>query len=53
LELDEEDRGRMEGALAESTIPPESVYGLERGREGPHGAIMRYNLNRAVRKEVP
>lgn len=35
----------LESALAEIPAPPGPVYGLERVREGPHGAIMRYNLN--------
>ncbi len=35
----------LEAALAETPVPPGPVYGLERDREGPHGRIMRYNLN--------
>ena len=46
LELDQEDRKILEVALAASRIPPGPVYGLERDREGPHGRIMKYNLNR-------
>ncbi len=46
LELDQEDQARMDRAMAELAIPPGPVYGLERDREGAHGAIMRYNLNR-------
>ena len=32
--------------LADIQPPPGPVYGLERDVKGPHGAIMRYNLNR-------
>jgi aryl-alcohol dehydrogenase-like predicted oxidoreductase len=35
----------LEAVLAETPAPPGPVYGLERDRNGPHGAIMRYNLN--------
>jgi aryl-alcohol dehydrogenase-like predicted oxidoreductase len=45
LHLDDEDREALEAALGEARIPPGPVYGLERDREGPHGRIMRYNLN--------
>jgi aryl-alcohol dehydrogenase-like predicted oxidoreductase len=46
LELTQEDRDELEAALGLAQIPPGSVYELERDREGPHGRIMRYNLNR-------
>jgi aryl-alcohol dehydrogenase-like predicted oxidoreductase len=36
----------MEDILSEIPMPPGPVYGLERIVDGPHGAIMRYNLNR-------
>jgi len=45
LTLDEEDHGRIREALQAATGPSGPVYGLERDREGPHGRIMRYNLN--------
>ena len=32
--------------LERTPLPPGPVYGLERVVDGPHGAIMRYNLNR-------
>jgi len=35
----------LDSVLSESPIPPGPVYGLERDRLGPHGSIMRYNLN--------
>ena len=37
---------RIERILAALTPVPGEVYALERDREGPHGRIMRYNLNR-------
>lgn len=46
LEFDDEDRAALETALSGARIPPGPVYGLERDREGPHGRIMKYNLNR-------
>lgn len=46
LELGGEDWTELDRALATSRIPPGPVYGLERDREGPHGRIMKYNLNR-------
>lgn len=46
LRFDAEDRAFLEEALAASRIPPGPVYGLERDREGPHGRIMKYDLNR-------
>ena len=35
----------LAAVLAETPLPPGPVYGLERVMDGPHGAIMRYNLN--------
>jgi aryl-alcohol dehydrogenase-like predicted oxidoreductase len=46
LVLDEEDYETLAPALAEAKGPSGPVYGLERDRNGPHGRIMRYNLNR-------
>lgn len=37
---------RIERILGELTPVSGEVYALERDREGPHGRIMRYNLNR-------
>ena len=45
LVLDAADRVALEAFLADSPIPPGDVYESERDREGPHGRIMRYNLN--------
>ena len=42
--------GAEEAALLEEAVPGAmegAVYGAERDREGPHGRIMRYDLNRA------
>ena len=44
LMLDGQDRDAIEAILAESQGPDGEVYGLERNRSGPHGAIMKYNL---------
>jgi hypothetical protein len=27
------------------SIPPDDVFDLERDKTGPHGSIMKYNLN--------
>lgn len=45
LVLDPADRADLEAFLAETPVPPGDVYECERDREGPHGRIMRYNLN--------
>ena len=45
LSLEEEDRKTIEDALEEARGPMGPVYGLEREMDGPHGRIMRYNLN--------
>ena len=44
LALDDDDRRLLEPFAGAG--PPGDVYALERDREGPHGRIMRYNLNR-------
>jgi aryl-alcohol dehydrogenase-like predicted oxidoreductase len=46
LSFDEEDREMIGAALEGIGVPDGPVYGLERDRDGPHGRIMRYNLNR-------
>ncbi len=38
--------GALEELLLQVRMPPGPVYGLERMVGGPHGALMRYNLNR-------
>ena len=45
LVLSSEDRQRIDAVLAQRTGPLGSVYELERDRNGPHGKIMKYNLN--------
>ena len=47
LELDEEDRRLLDGAPDSRRGPSGDVYSLERIRNGPHAAIMKYNLNRS------
>jgi len=46
LELDEADRAAIEAVTALRRGPSGDVYELERDRDGPHGRIMRYTLNR-------
>ncbi|MGI9332658.1 MAG: aldo/keto reductase [Gammaproteobacteria bacterium] len=43
--LDDEDRAALQAVLALRRGPRGPVYGLESDRSGPHGAIMKYNLN--------
>jgi aryl-alcohol dehydrogenase-like predicted oxidoreductase len=44
--LDEADRAAIAALLAEHPGPPGDFYALERDRHGPHGRIMKYELNR-------
>jgi aryl-alcohol dehydrogenase-like predicted oxidoreductase len=44
--LDEADRAAFAGLLARHPGPPGDFYALERDRHGPHGRIMKYELNR-------
>jgi aryl-alcohol dehydrogenase-like predicted oxidoreductase len=46
LELDEVDRATIEAVTARRRGPRGDVYDLERDRDGPHGRIMKYTLNR-------
>lgn len=46
IALDEDDRAALEAVLEKSRGPSGPVYALERDRTGPHGRIMRYDLNR-------
>ena len=46
LSLSEADFASIEVVLSAAVGPSGSVYGLERNREGAHGEIMMYNLNR-------
>lgn len=47
LVLTAQDRQCIETVIAQSTGPAGPVYGLEQDRNGPHGRIMKYNLNSA------
>lgn len=42
------DTTELDEVLAESRPVPGDVYELERDRTGPHGAIMKYNLNKGA-----
>jgi aryl-alcohol dehydrogenase-like predicted oxidoreductase len=44
--LDAEDRATIEAVLARRTGPEGDTFTLERDREGRHGRIMKYNLNK-------
>ena len=43
--LDQDDLSVIEEMTKKSNGPAGPVYDLERDKNGPHGAIMRYNLN--------
>ena len=45
LSLDGDDRQAIQASLDRAVGPNGPVYALERDRKGPHGQIMRYNLN--------
>lgn len=47
IALDEEDRSAIDRVLARKAGPDGDTYTLERDREGRHGRIMHYNLNKA------
>jgi len=44
--LDDADRAAIDALLAEHPGPGGDFYALERDRHGPHGRIMKYELNR-------
>jgi aryl-alcohol dehydrogenase-like predicted oxidoreductase len=46
LQLDAADRAAIESVTSRRTGPAGDVYALERDRDGPHGRIMKYTLNR-------
>lgn len=46
LTLTAQDLGGIEAILAQGNPVPGDVYTLERDREGRHGAVMKYNLNK-------
>jgi aryl-alcohol dehydrogenase-like predicted oxidoreductase len=43
--LDADDRAAIATVRAQLSAPPLDVFDLERDKEGPHGSIMKYNLN--------
>ncbi len=45
LQLTDDDRAALGAVLDRASGPGGDVYHLERDRSGPHGRIMRYNLN--------
>jgi aryl-alcohol dehydrogenase-like predicted oxidoreductase len=45
IALDADDLARIDAVLARRRGPAGDIYGLERDRTGPHGAIMKYQLN--------
>jgi hypothetical protein len=47
FELDAQDRGAIESLLSQCRGPAGDTYALERDRQGRHGRIMKYNLNKA------
>ena len=46
LRLSSDDHAELRQACTGVASPPGNVYQLERDRSGPHGRIMRYDLNR-------
>jgi aryl-alcohol dehydrogenase-like predicted oxidoreductase len=46
MNLDGADESILKSAMDQAVGPAGPVYGLEREMDGPHGRIMRYNLNR-------
>lgn len=46
VRLEESDRAAVEAVLSRRRGPTGDVYALERDRDGPHGRIMKYTLNR-------
>jgi len=48
LALTAEDHGRIAGVLAAANDLAGDVYTLERDRDGRHGSIMKYNLNKGA-----
>ncbi len=44
--LDDEDIQKIHSVVSQAKGPGGPVYGLERDREGKHGKIMKYNLNK-------
>ncbi|MDB5894443.1 MAG: aldo/keto reductase [Rhodoferax sp.] len=46
LRLDADDRTRIDAVLADCPGPAGDTYTLERDKHGPHGRIMKYDLNK-------
>lgn len=46
FKLDDEDIQKIQSVVSQAKGPGGPVYGLERDREGKHGKIMKYNLNK-------
>ena len=46
LELDDADRAALVAVTSRRSGPSGDVYTLERDRNGPHGRIMKYELNK-------
>ncbi len=44
--LEPQERSEIAGLLAQCPGPQGDTYALERDRSGPHGSIMKYNLNK-------
>lgn len=45
LQMDAGDRAAIATVKMQMSIPPDDVFDLERDKSGPHGSIMKYNLN--------
>jgi len=45
LHMDDDDRDAIAKVKAQMNTPPDDVFDLERDKNGPHGSIMKYNLN--------
>jgi hypothetical protein len=45
FELDETDRKQIKNHRGKIPVTSGDVFDFERIKEGPHGSIMRYNLN--------
>ncbi len=46
IQMTNQDMKDIQAVVSRAKGPAGPVYGLERDREGPHGRIMKYNLNR-------
>jgi aryl-alcohol dehydrogenase-like predicted oxidoreductase len=45
FQMDAADRAAIATVKMQMSIPPDDVFDLERDKTGPHGSIMKYNLN--------